>query len=282
MDRFADSLLIIIVIYKRVLENCESFQSVLDMRQANSNLNVFIYDNSPTSQQIDNHEGLTLTYFHDADNSGVSKAYNVGVEHAKKENKKWVLLLDQDTRLPKEILEKYNLAIDNNSGISLFAPILKLKDGKIFSPSRYRFKRGFYVDVVEPGIHSLFKHAPVNSGMMVNVEAFSKVGGYNEKVKLDFADFQFAERFRKSFADFLVVDVKCEQDFSDDNGSFESQDIRFKFYCQGAKNIENKSGWDWLQYNVVVFARALRLTLRFGRLWFIGTYFKYFLFGSKD
>lgn len=281
MDRFADSLLVIIVIYKRSLEDCESFQSVLGMRRGISNLNVFIYDNSPTSQQIKNYESLTITYCHDAKNSGVSRAYNVGVEYANKDQKEWVLLLDQDTSLPNSILEKYDQAIDANSDMKLFVPILKLKNGKIFSPSRYRFKRGFYVDSIKSGIHSLFKHAPVNSGMMVRAEAFLKVGGYNEKVKLDFADFQFVERFRKSCPDFYVIDVTCEQDFSDDNGSYESQYVRFRFYCEGAKNVENKSLWDWLQYNMVVFIRAARLTLRFGRLGFMGAYFRNFLFASK-
>jgi len=279
MNRFVDSLLIIIVIYKRQLEDCESFQSVLQMRHQGSDLNVFIYDNSPTSQQTKNYPDITLSYFHDAKNSGVSKAYNVGVERAKNNHMQWVLLLDQDTSLPGSILEKYDHAIDKNPEINLFVPVLKLTNGKIFSPSRYRFKRGFYLDDIEPGIHSLFKNAPVNSGMMVRVKDYLKVGGYNEKVKLDFADFQFVERFRKRNTDFFVLDVECEQDFSDDNDSYESQKTRFRFYCEGAKNIDNKSFGDWLQYNAVVFMRAVRLTFRFGRLDFIGGYFKNFLFG---
>lgn len=281
MDRFADSLVIIIVIYKRSLEDCESFQSILAMRTGDSNLNIFVYDNSPTSQKIKNYEGLTITYFHDKKNSGVGKAYNVGVEHANNAKKKWVLLLDQDTSLPDIILEKYNQAIEANSDINLFVPVLKLKNGRIFSPSRYRFKRGFFVDNIKPGTHTLFEYAPVNSGMVVRVEAFVKVGGYNERVKLDFADFQFVERLRKSFSTFFVLDVECEQDFSDEDGSCQSQSVRFKFFCEGAKNIDDKSIWDWLQYNTVVFIRAVRLSLRFGKLSFMGSYFKNFLFASK-
>jgi len=279
MDRFVDALLIIIVIYKIPLDDCESFQSVLAIRHGKSKLNVFIYDNSPTSQQIKNYEGLAITYFHDSKNSGVSKAYNAGAERAKTNGQEWVLLLDQDTHLPNSILSAYHLAINDNPDINLFVPVLKLQNARIFSPSRYRFKRGFFLDSIKPGIHSLFNLAPVNSGMMIRIEAFFRVGGYNEKVKLDFADFQFIERFRKSFAEFYVLNIECEQDFSDDNSSSESQSVRFRFYCEGAKNIENKSFWDWAQYNAVVFIRAVRLTLRFGKLEFIGGYFKNFLLG---
>ena len=281
MDRFVESLLVIIVVYKSALENCESFQSVLAVSEEFPNLNLFIYDNSPTSQEIKNYESLTINYFHDDKNSGVSKAYNVGVEYAYKGQKEWVLLLDQDTSLPDFILKKYNEAVDSNSNINLFAPILKLKNGRIFSPSRYRFKRGFFIDNIKFGTHTLFEYAPVNSGMMIKIAAFQKVGGYNEKVKLDFADFQFVERFRKTYSEFFVLDVVCEQDFSDDNNSYVSQNIRFKYYCEGAKNIEGKSIWDWLQYNMVTFIRAVRLTLRYGKPSFIGSYFENFLFASK-
>lgn len=281
MDRFAESLLVIIVIYKNALEDCESFQSLLAMREEFSNLNIFIYDNSPDPQQIKNYEGLTITYFHDEKNSGVSKAYNVGVEHANKGQKEWVLLLDQDTRLPKSILEKYYTAINDNSNINLFVPVLKLKNGSIFSPSRYRFKRGFYLDSIKPGIHSLFNLAPVNSGMMVGTEAFFKVGGYNEKVRLDFADFQFVERLRKSYAEFFVIDAACEQDFSDDETSVSSQLVRFRYFCEGARNMEGKNIWAWSRYNTIVFVRTMKLTLRYGNLKFLAAYFKNFLFASK-
>lgn len=281
MDRFTDSLLIIIVIYKRALEACESFQAVLGMCEEDAEINLFVYDNSSTSQQIKHYEGLRITYFHDPKNSGVSKAYNVGVDHAGKNQKEWVLLLDQDTRLPNSILEAYGQAITGNPDINLFAPVLKLKNGKIFSPSRYRFKRGFYVDKMAAGPQSLFNFAPVNSGIMVKVTAFLEVGGYNEKVKLDFSDFQFIERFRKLHPNFYVMDVECTQDFSDDDGSFESQSVRFKHFCEGARNMEGQRIWDWVQYNAVVFIRAIRLTFRFGKFGFIGTYFNNFLFASK-
>lgn len=281
MDRFTDSLLIIIVIYKRALEACESFQSILGMRAGNTKLNVFVYDNSPTSQHIENYDSLKLSYFHDPKNSGVSKAYNVGVDHAGKNQKEWVLLLDQDTRLPNSILEDYGRAIPENPDINLFAPVLKLKNGKIFSPSRYRFKRGFYVDKMAAGAQSLYKFAPVNSGIMVKVAAFLKVGGYNENVKLDFSDFQFIERFRKQYPHFHVMNVECIQDFSNDDGSLESQSVRFRYFCEGARNMEGQRIWDSLQYNAVVFSRAFRLALRFGKPSFIGTYFHNFLFAPK-
>ena len=45
-------------------------------------------------------DGFRIHYISDPTNPGVSKAYNVGFELARQLNKKWLLLLDQDTVFP--------------------------------------------------------------------------------------------------------------------------------------------------------------------------------------
>lgn len=278
MDEFVESFQIIIVIYNITLGESESFQSILEMESGDGDLNIFVYDNSKCPQTIKKYKGLNISYVHDPNNSGVSKAYNEGADYAKKHQKNWMLLLDQDTTLPPTILESYWKAAYQNPELKLFVPILQLKNGKIFSPCTYKFKRGFYLNTIEKGVHSLRKLSPVNSGMLIDVAAFFRVGGYNDKVKLDFSDFQFIERFRKKYKEFLVIDCVGQQDFSDDEVSQASQSIRFGYYCEGARNIEKNGLWDWMQYNAIVFFRAVRLSRRYNDLSFIKTYFRTFLF----
>ncbi len=278
MTNFIDSLAVVIVVYNTKLETSESFQSVKGMCRNGTTFDLIVYDNSPKPQQPIELPGLRITYIHDPENSGVSKAYNVAAIHATALGKHWILLLDQDTTMPSAILEAYQREIGRHPEISLFVPVLKLRNGKIFSPCSYRFKRGFYLKTISGGIHSLNKLAPVNSGMLVDLKAFHEVGGYNEKVKLDFSDFQFIERFRKVYKTFYVMDVICEQDFSDDEISFSTQEKRFRYYCEGARNIEKEGSWDWIQYNSFVLLRALRLTIRYGKVSFLRTYFSAFLF----
>ncbi len=282
MGEFTDSLSIIIVIYNTALDDSESFQSVGAMAVNGAPLDILVYDNSPSSQHIAEYPGLRITYYHDPENSGVSKAYNVGADHARKAQKEWVLLLDQDTTLPPEILGQYEMTVLQNPEKKLVVPILQLQNGKIFSPCRYKFKRGFYLDKISPGVHSLYQFSPVNSGILVSLSAFFEVGGYNEKVKLDFSDFQFIERFRKRHSTFVVMEVACQQDFSDDEVSFPGQTNRFRYYCEGARNMEKKGIWDWFQYNGVVFLRALRLTGRYRKGRFLQTYFNTFLFRNRS
>ncbi len=281
MNYFTDSISIIIVIYNTALEESESFESVQRMANNSYNLNLLVYDNSLEPQEVGKYAGLEIMYVHDPSNSGVSKAYNVGVKHAQKRKNTWLLLLDQDTTLPQTILNTYENAVQKNSNVKLFVPILQLNNGRIFSPCSYKFKRGFYLNSIKGGLHSLQHLSPVNSGMLVNVKAFLEVGGYNNQVKLDFSDFQFIRRFRKKYSDFYVMDVKCLQDFSDDDISFSSQKNRYKYYCEGARNMD-KNGWvDWMQYSIIVFLRAIRLTTKYRRLGFLKTYLDTFLFCIK-
>jgi GT2 family glycosyltransferase len=282
MANFIDSLAVIIVVYNTNLEASQSFKAVKGMPRKGESLELIVYDNSKKPQQPIEHPGLRITYFHDPDNPGVSKAYNVAAAHAMANRKEWILLLDQDTTMPATLLGSYTTAIGRHPEIKLFVPILKLQNGKIFSPCSYRFKRGFYLTSLVSGIHSLNKLAPVNSGMLIDLKAFHKVGGYNEKVKLDFSDFQFIERFRSVYSTFYVMDVVCEQDFSDDDISFTSQAKRFRYYCEGAGNIEKDGAWDWIQYNTFVLLRAMRLTIRYGKGGFLGTYISTFLFRSNS
>lgn len=281
MKKFVESLEIIIVLYNISLEESESFRSVSEMRSDEGTLSLFVYDNSNRPQSIKTYDGVQISYVHDPTNSGVSKAYNAGANHARKLQKRWVLLLDQDTTLPTTLLKSYWKAVEQNAELKLFVPILKLKNGKIFSPCAYKFKRGFYLDTIVKGIHSLQRLSPVNSGMLVDVSAFFEAGGYNQKVKLDFSDFQFIERFRKRYSNFFVMDVDCYQDFSDDEVSLTSQANRFGYYCEGARYIEKNGFWDWSQYSLVVFLRAFKLVIKYKDLRFIRIYLSTFLFPKK-
>ncbi|MCM4150242.1 glycosyltransferase family 2 protein [Arenibacter sp. N53] len=269
MNNFLESLLIIIVIYNRALEDCESFQSVLQMTEKESDINLYIYDNSKLPQKINDTQGVSMVYNHDSNNSGVSRAYNQGAFHAQKTNKKWILLLDQDTTLPSNILKEYKSSIDRHPDIKLFVPILLLENNRIFSPCVYKFKRGFHPKSINVGVNSLNQLTPVNSGMLINLDSFLNVGGYNDKIKLDFSDFQFIERFRQKYSDFYVLNTTCRQDFSNDEVSYSSQINRFRYYCNGARNIDKPSFIDKCQYGTIVFLRAIMLTIKYRKLRFL-------------
>src|SRR5690606_3747179 len=230
-------------------------RSLVEDKNIANALSFYIYDNSAKPQVISLESENDIYYEHDCNNSGISRAYNQGAKYAKENNKKWILVLDQDTVLPIDWYIAYYQAVRDNYQLKLFAPILLIRNNVIFSPCKYKMKRGFHLDEITSGRHSLYKVSPVNSGMLISVKEFFAVGGYNEKVKLDFSDFQFIERFRKKNEFFYVVNLICNQDFSNDNPSVESQVFRFIYYVEGAYYFEKDGLKDKLQFLIVVFLR---------------------------
>ena len=274
----------VIVIYNIRIEESETLITLnASLEKASVSLDVVVCDNSLNSDLVNGsvfRKGcFNIHYFHDPSNPGVSKAYNFASQYALLLKKEWLLVLDQDTSFPVDTFSKYVSAIQDNPSIKLFAPVLKISDGRIFSPSRYWFKRGFGLKRISFGVHGFKGLSPVNSGMMISLDAFNAVGGYDERVRLDFSDFMFIERFRKRFSEFCVVDVVGVQAFSDEEMNVSKLNERFGWYCEGARNCEKGSVWDWMQYMVVVCVRASMLAWRTRNLRFYRTVLERFLRG---
>lgn len=278
------NIVAVIVLYKTSYLESVTFQSLVRAMQGfDQILDVVIYDNSPkpaVSVREFSHKNLNIYYQHDPVNSGVSKAYNFGAKYAKGIGlKNWLLLLDQDTSFEADLLVKYLAEISRYPDIRLFAPILKLEDGMVFSPCKFMFKRGFRLKEVNPGILSLKHISPVNSGMMIGLKSFFNCGGYNENVKLDFSDFQFIERFKKTESHFCVINAVGYQDFSNAETDVDKLNLRYAFYCDGAKNFEKPIFVDHVQFFIVAFMRALTLSLRNKRLVFFKTFYNSYIKG---
>lgn len=274
-------MLAVIVLYNSKLEDSKTFTSLsLALNNHTNDLDLFVYDNSAKANY--EYEKLKLRnyniiYYHDKDNPGVSRAYNVAARYGLRLSKKWLMLLDQDTNFDENIFSSYQKNIESNPGIKLFVPVIKLPDGRIFSPSKYRFKRGFHLRKIKPGLQSLKKLSPVNSGMLIDLKSFFVVGGYNEKVKLDFSDFQFISRFKKVFNQFIVVSSSAIQEFSDNSQDVSQQLNRFRIYCECAKSCSIGDVWELWQYSLISFLRAFKLVFRFKTHKFVKIWFNSFL-----
>ncbi|HMI00859.1 MAG TPA: glycosyltransferase [Pedobacter sp.] len=271
----------IVVLYRQTIEESSTLLSLnASLALLNLKMDLFIYDNSPEANVSDNHfswRQFRVHYSHDPTNGGLSKAYNEGAKKAVQMNKKWLLLLDQDTSFAKTILSSYQVAVDNNPRVRLFAPILELSNGIIFSPCINKHKRGYPAKEISSGLHSLSKLSPVNSGILVDLNLFLEVGGYNENLKVDFCDFQFLEKIQKKESDFYVVDSVASQDFSSDEVSLQKQRHRFEIYLKDAINCEKTSLKDKLEFLYTVTRHTLGLTYKQKSLVFIKIYFLKYL-----
>jgi len=283
-DRKGDPYIGVVVLYNVRIEKSVTIISLnKSLELIKETMDLVVYDNSLESDResgsIFTYGCFRIHYFHDTTNPGVSKAYNFAAKYGGELRKKWLLVLDQDTVFPIDSIEKYMMGIKENPGINLFAPVLKLASGIFVSPCRYFFKRGFPLKKVSVGINSLQGISVLNSGMLINLDAFSFVGGYNERVKLDFCDFLFVERFKKKYSFCYILDVYCEHDFSDVGRDVDALNERYGMYCRDARACGRESVLNWVQYMIVVFMRAGSLFVRTGKLGFYKTMVENFIKG---
>lgn len=277
-----NDMLAVLVLYETRLEHCESFLSLSkNLKNSGSKMDIVVYDNSsePSYEKEANFDNWNLHYIHDRSNPGVSKAYNEGFKIGKELNKKWLLLLDQDTTFPQDALIKYFDAMNSYKNSVLFAPVL-IVNNKIYSPSRYYLKRGFHLKSINAGLNRIRNKTLLNSGICISLDAFEKIGGFNEKVKLYFSDFNFIDRYRRHYSDFIVLDTLCEHKmFTIENKNAQSQLRRFTYFCDGARNSSDNCV-DFCIYFSFAFLRAIKLSITFKTFGFITVFFHNFL-GNK-
>jgi GT2 family glycosyltransferase len=275
-EDFLKNILIVVVLYKKKISECESLLSISNAL-GDQFIDVLIYDNSPeyNLNQTSIFKNLRLHNTADYNNSGVSKAYNEGAKLAQTLGKKWLIIFDQDTIFEEDALTKYYQSIVKYSYVELFVPILKCKD-QIISPCKYYFKNGFLFKKEFYGLTSIRHKSILNSGICISVKAFENVGGYNEKVKLYFSDFNFIDRFRKTYRTFAVVKTSAEHNMLFLDLNSEKSVTFFLNYCIGARSLVNNT-LDYLILLVVVFYRLVIFTIKFKRTEFIKIFHKHFI-----
>jgi glycosyltransferase involved in cell wall biosynthesis len=266
------SVFAVLVLYGQSLAQSATFQSLSPgVRGLATPLPLLVYDNSPTrvgDPGAATYPGWDIHYVHDPTNPGISHAYQEGARMAAARSKRWLLLLDQDTRFPADWLTRYLAAVGRHPEAVLFAPILRSGD-RVLSPCVYRFKRGFLLDGVEAGRRSLSGISVLNSGTWIAVKEYRAAGGHDVRIALDFADHEFIERFKRRHESFVVVDAECAHDFFRvTQQSLASHLTRFRFYCRGAR-YASKGPLDAIVTAAVVGARACLLAHRYGSLAFL-------------
>lgn len=256
----------VIVTYNIDLMLCKSYQTLL--RKAH--LPFLIYENSPVPMNRQ-YEGKQVYYQHNPDNGGVSAAYNAGARIAREQGFDYVLLLDEDTTFETDFIDKLHEAHAAHPQAMILAPRMVYQEDKPFSPVRLG---KFAVRAFKPSqaLYPLGLYVPVNSGACIQVEAFLQSGGYNENMKLDFADFDFFSRLSHTVKTFAVVNSTARQSFSNDEQDVSKLIHRYQIYLECAWNFKmtNKRKIDFY-----VARHSLALLLKTKDMTIVRLYLKY-------
>ena len=123
-------------------------------------------------------------------NFGIGRALNIGIEHAKSEGFKWVLTMDQDTIIQKDLLVSYERFVNSTPDAAILTPTLSIF-GK---PPKFNDSRKL--------------EYAITSGNLVRLDVYEKAGLYNEDLFIDKVDFEFCLRARRwGFEIFQVKDA---------------------------------------------------------------------------
>ena len=189
---FYPNLLVVIVLYGVSLGESLTYKT-LDvasrrLRQGEGDIQVLLYDNTPgggTTSPLP--KGVRYEAF--GANLGLAAAYNRALDMAQEQGFPWLLLLDQDTVLPKDflvlLLEELR-RYESNSEVVAVVPIVR-SGGVVVSPKRVGFL-GLRAFSERPrGIQDV-EIASINSGTAIRCDFARSIGGFSRAYWLDYLD----------------------------------------------------------------------------------------------
>jgi GT2 family glycosyltransferase len=214
-------ILIVVVQYLTAIENVPVIHSLdrcfsLDP-QLREDFATLVWDNSPRSSPVPRGLCFPLEYWHTGENLGVAGAYNRAAELAAEYGAQWLLLLDQDTTLPPEFLARmrdYSQRLAAEDRIAAVAPSVVMGEARISPKVTTRGGRSVDPPADFNGEESR-ELVLVNTGLLLRLEAFSRVGGYDPDFWLDFSDRYLCHMLaKKGFSVWLAQDLRLEHHVS--------------------------------------------------------------------
>lgn len=157
-----------------VLENLKSYLHKVDK--------VFLVDNSDSSNQemfSELKNPAQIEYISNHENLGIATALNIGCKAALKDGFKWVLTMDQDSKI-MELPEAFRHKLAEKNKTALYYPTY------IINGEPYKYQ------ICENGKPLVV----MTSGNFIDLEAFSVVGGFEDKLFIDYVDFDYCLKLK--------------------------------------------------------------------------------------
>lgn len=227
---------------------------------------LFVYDNSPHPVSSEDLKAIPGSYTHDPNNGGVARAYNTGLALAKQTGAGWLLLLDQDTKLPIGFFDRLSrtLAVQG-SDTEVVAVIPKVRSRSVIvSPAMVRFGwRLVAVPIEARGKLSGILTA-INTGAAVRVDFLERLGGFNERFWLDYLDHWLFHKITETSNKVFLTDEVLAHDLSIQAISEQIDaprlrnilDAEYLYFREFGTNFQK------LIYPVRLIIRTLRLALK--------------------
>jgi len=207
------SIQIVLVLYKLKLEDSLTYKTLCENNiYLKCNYELLIYNNSP---EILIEESNKYIVINASQNDMLACAYNYALQRAKKYNREWLLLLDQDTCLTKEYFEQLNDALLYEN-VAAIIPRLKSKQMHL-SPKSYCSLFGPWIKMINIHRAGIIKNKTIqafNTSALISIDAIWKIGGFPVDFPLDVLDFYVFYLLSKNNEKFYLMNVDLQHDLS--------------------------------------------------------------------
>jgi rhamnosyltransferase len=123
--------------------------------------------------------GIDVSVEHNIKNFGIAKSLNIGVELGIARGFKYILTLDDDTRIGENYVETLYLALISDKSVALM--IGSFTDGQ---------------KCRDADSDLIYKRCVITSGSIFHVDSYIKVSGFDEKMFIDYVDFDFCIKIK--------------------------------------------------------------------------------------
>lgn len=217
---------IVILNFNGEKDTIECLKSLGNISSKNFDLLVIVVDNgskekfSIFSGKAGQFSGGELKIIRNEINSGFSGGNNVGIKYAIEQGSDYIVILNNDTIVDKNLVEELIKTADSDTKIGIVSPKIYFAKGYEFHKDRYSEKekgtvfwyagglmnwenatgshRG--VDEVDRGQYEEISETDFATGccMLIKREIFKRIGLLDEKYYLYYEDTDFCERAKKA------------------------------------------------------------------------------------
>lgn len=212
-----------IINYSVERDTIDCLNSLRNLNKNNLDLNVVLIDNSSTDELKIKHSDFDefgLKIIKTGSNLGFSGGHNRGIKYSLDNNADYLLILNNDTRIDKDLLKNLVDGSLINHNIGIVVPKIYFEKGHEFHNDRYKSRdlgkviwyAGGYmdwkniigknkgVDEVDNGQHDISVETKLATGccMLIKAEVFKRVGFFDERYFLYYEDTDFSMRVRKN------------------------------------------------------------------------------------
>jgi len=194
---------------------------------------VFAIDNTPESfdPPLTSFHELGVTYIPLASNQGIAKAQNVGIREVLRAGYSHVLLLDQDSVLPANFVEKLLAAecdlLSRGIPVAAVGPLaVERKNGKRYGAVRHLWFHTNWISIDES------MKAPVRtdylnaSGSLIRTAIFERIGFMMERLFIDGVDTEWCLRaLSLGYQSYVVPEALMEHDLGNGIARLFGRDI---------------------------------------------------------